>query len=145
MTAYRISEEWWENLLNSNLCLLISCALGAVDEGVFLDRLTFELTGTETGSFEFDSEQVYNDIAHFVGDVNTWMFVAYASHREHMNDEPGDARLCIENIDDESYDVLGVQNGHLVVQESGGWYGHVIGRPYNYTEAVAWVAAHAQS
>jgi hypothetical protein len=137
--------EWWLNLLEVNRCLLIGCALGAPDEGVFMSRMALELTGAEAGAFEFESDQVYDDIAHFVGEVNTWRYVEHASYRKRGNDEPGPACLVVENIDDESFDITGIRNGHLTVRVSDGVYGHVIGRPHNYAEALAWVTANVQS
>lgn len=146
MTTYRISMEWWLNLLEVNRCLLIGCALGAPDEGVFMSRMALELTGAEAGAFEFESDDVYNEIERFVGNTNTWRYVEHASYRKRMNDEPASgACLVVENIDDESFDITGIRNGHLTVRVSDGVYGHVIGRPRNYEEACAWVTAHVQS
>ena len=140
MTCY-ITHSWWENL---DPLMLIGCALGAPDEAVFLERLTFDLTGGASYSiFEFEDEDVYNDILAFVGDVNTWNYVAFGSYRMQATDAPGPARLCIENLNDESYDIAGFHNNHLIVQESDGWYGSVIYRPHNYAEAVEWVMSHS--
>lgn len=130
-----ITNEWWAHHLNTNINLLIGCALGAPDEAIFLERLT------ECETLSFEDDAVYNDIVHFVGDVNTWRYVAHASYNQRATEADGPARLCVENID-MSYDIVGIQNGHLIVQESDGWYGSVTSRPRNYDEALAWVTAH---
>lgn len=137
-----VTADMWKDLRTSNTCLLISCALGAPDEAVFMGRLLHDQS-TEYETFEFESNEVYNDIVHFVGDVNTWRFVVHASYNRRATEADGPARLCVENIDDESYDVVGIQNGHLIVQVSDGWYGRVISRPRNYDEALAWVSDHS--